>query len=57
MLQSSQAPKPQSPNADFEIWRDYAARVSQAIRERREDAYQDSRADAANRAGPTPRAA
>jgi hypothetical protein len=42
MLQFSQPPKSPSPESDFEAWRSYAARVSQALRERREDAYEES---------------
>lgn len=42
MAQFSQPPKPQSSNPELEAWREYAARVSQAIRDRREDAYRDS---------------
>jgi hypothetical protein len=52
MLQFSQVPKPPQPSdsdSAFEAWREYAARVSQAIRERREDAYEESaRNDAGN---------
>ena len=44
MLLLSQSPnRPQQPqtDSDFEVWRNYAARISNAIRERREDAYDD----------------
>lgn len=62
MLQFSRAPTPPpSPDSDFKAWREYVARVSQAIRERREDAYDESaRPDTGNakasiRAPATPR--
>jgi hypothetical protein len=43
MLQFSQPQKPPPrSDSDFEAWREYASRVSQAIRERREDAYEDN---------------
>jgi hypothetical protein len=47
MMQFSPTPKsPQSPDPAFEAWRNYAARVSQALQERREDAYEAPRNDA-----------
>lgn len=41
MAQFSDPPKPQRPNSELDAWREYAAQVSRAIRERREDAYDD----------------
>lgn len=44
MFQFSRPPNPptRSPDSEFKAWRDYVARVSRAIRERRENAYDAS---------------
>ena len=36
------SPKPQTNSSEMDTWRAYAARVSRAVRERREDAYFDT---------------
>jgi hypothetical protein len=55
MLQFNQPQKPlPRVDSDFEAWREYASRVSEAIRERREDAYEDSGRNDAGNAKVTP---